>query len=279
MELICRERSSGAACGNCSSCKRINILQHPDLLYIKPKKNGTIKIDEIREAKEKLRLKPYEALLSVCLIEDAHRMTEQASNALLKLLEEPPGESMLILVSDKKENLLPTVLSRCTEVRFRPLPVKTARDIIMKVSGVSEEEALFLAYFSQGSPGLAIEMIRNEVFRNRQSSTEKLEEILFGGDLSCVCWDSEKKDDLVEAVDLLVMMLRDIVMAREGCQEKMLRPDTVKSGIYAFLGGYSYDRLHDILDKLSRLKSALLGSVNPRLVAQVLPGCLEDFDF
>ena len=279
MNLICSKGSSGVACGVCSSCKRIDNLEHPDLLHIKPEKNKVIKIDQIRQAKDKLYLKPFEANISVCLIEDAHMMTVKASNALLKVLEEPPGESMIILVSDKKENLLPTVISRCTEVRFRSLSISKTQSIVERIAKVSSREALFLAYFSQGSPGVSLEMIEEEVLEKREIAIGVLDEILSVKRLSCASWTSEKKDDLIETADMLVMILRDIVMFREGSSDKMLDPDIRFSKIYSFFEKYSVNHIYNVVEKLISLKSGLMGSVNPKLVAQILPGCLEGFTF
>jgi hypothetical protein len=132
-----------------------------------------------------------------------------------------------------------------------------------------------LAYFSQGSPGLALEMIEYEVLEKRKESMESLRNMLFSGTLSCACWGSDKKDDLAEAADMLVTVLRDIVIAREGCYDNMINPDIKGSEIYDFFEKYTDDRIYQTIDKLIRLKRAVLGSVNPKLADQIMPGCLE----
>ena len=139
--LMCSDKPDDTtSCGRCPTCMRIASGDHPDIVWIKPEKNRSVKIDQVRGVKETLSLKPYESKMNVCVIEDAHLMTRDASNALLKVLEEPPGHSVIILVTNKKELLLETVISRCAEVRFRSLSVEDTRDSIMRQNGDLDEE-------------------------------------------------------------------------------------------------------------------------------------------
>ncbi len=276
MTLVCAGGSGqDEACGTCPSCRRVDNLDHPDVTWIKPAKNKNIKIEEIRKVKEVLNLKPYESSVNVCVIEDAHMMTVEASNALLKVLEEPPGRSLLILISSKKDMLLPTVVSRCAEVRFRSLPIKDTKEIVMNNSGADEETAYFLAYFSQGSPGRALEMTEEGLLEQKTSLIGLVERIVKERNSSCMNWDKEDKDHLLEDLELLIMFFRDIAFGKEGIEEMVLDKGLLDTETYRFFKMYPMEKLCGIVERLIRLKKALMGNVNPKLVAQVLPGCLK----
>lgn len=107
-------------CESCRSCRKIASGIHPDLCIIEP--SGVfIKIDQIRELGNLLAMKPYEAKIRVVIIAEAGAMNPEASNALLKMLEEPPDRTILILTAREKTDLLPTIVSRCQPIRFMPV--------------------------------------------------------------------------------------------------------------------------------------------------------------
>ncbi|MFC1643991.1 DNA polymerase III subunit delta' [Candidatus Omnitrophota bacterium] len=279
MALVCQNAPGQVeACGQCPSCRKINDLQHPDVLWVKPekKKTRTIKIDEIRKAKGVLNLKPFTSPVSVCVIEDAHVMTPEASNALLKVLEEPPGSALLILITHKKELLFETVVSRCAEVRFHSLSVKDTKDIIMQeAADIDEEAAYFLAYFSQGSPGRALEMIEEGLLQRKDVLYGMVEEIVKEERASCLNWDSDDRDILLEDLEMLIMLLRDIALGKEALNEMILDKDITGTEMYKFFERYPTEKIYGIMERLIKVKLALTGNVNPKLVAQVLPGMIK----
>jgi len=119
------ERASFDSCGECSSCRKIDKGIHPDVNWIAPEGAGKmIKIEKIRGLKSSINLTPYEGKIKVYIIDKAHKMNEEASNSLLKTLEEPPQNSILILISEKPETLLYTIKSRCQEMQFKSLQVE-----------------------------------------------------------------------------------------------------------------------------------------------------------
>lgn len=274
--LFCRgTEGHGGPCGSCPVCRRVEALQHPDLLWIKPEKNKLISIDEIRKAKNSLALKPYEAPFSVCVIEDAHMMRQEAANAMLKVLEEPPSGALLILISGKRELLLPTVVSRCFEVRFRCLSVKDTRDIILRRPGAQEGSAEFLASLSQGSPGRAIEMMEEGLLERREELFSTLENVVSSAEAALLSWDDETKDGLMEDIELMLLFMRDAALAKEGLGEKALDKAAAKSGALAVLKEFPLDKIHRITERLVGLKQALAGNANPKIAAQALPGLFK----
>ncbi len=130
------------ACGNCKSCKRAQQNQWMDLFWLEPETGdddtrlGTHKIDVFRELKTKLGLGPIEEPFKIVVITNADRMTPQAANSILKTLEEPPPNWIFILTATDASRLLPTILSRCMEIKLRPLEAKEIYTILQQIQGV-----------------------------------------------------------------------------------------------------------------------------------------------
>jgi len=274
-ETVCSSGGGTGACGICRDCRRIDSAEHPDIRWIKPEKNRAVKIEQVRAARDALSLKPYELPLGVCVIEDAHLMTTEASNALLKVLEEPPGGSLIILITDKKELLPPTVVSRCAEVRFCSLPLEDTEDIIRGRSDVDASTARFLAHFSQGAPGRALEMIEEDVLDRKDGLMRMVEEAAGEENPFFMLWDTEDRNVLLEDVEMLIMSLRDIMMGKEGMEERMLDRDLAGTSAYRAFDGCSSDRIYRMVEKLVAMKLALAGNMNPKLAAQALPGIFK----
>ncbi|MCM8781435.1 MAG: AAA family ATPase [Candidatus Omnitrophica bacterium] len=142
--LNCLNMSSDS-CDNCISCFKIKNKNHPDVVFVE-NKNGkeSIGIEVIRELQERINLKPYEGRTKVFIIQDSHKMTQEAQNCFLKTLEEPPRDSIIFLITPKPEDLLLTVRSRCKQIKFGPLNL-TLRIELANKQGFFKDEALFLS--------------------------------------------------------------------------------------------------------------------------------------
>jgi len=155
--LLCASPVAGAACGECGQCRLYYGMGHPDLVSLYPEES-TIKIDQIRQVVSTVGRKPYHRR-HVVIIDEAEKITAEAQNAFLKTLEDPPGDAVFILVSAHPHALLPTVLSRCCEVRFgRVAPGAVAAELSERYH-VAEEEAKAVAALSGGSIGRALELL------------------------------------------------------------------------------------------------------------------------
>lgn len=122
-------------CDECAACRRVTDINHSDLLLVnrttqaavlgeKPESQTAIKIESIRQLDKFLHLRPVEAKRRVAIVEEAQRMTNEAANALLKVLEEPPPNTQIILVATDEHSLPPTIGSRCAILRFRPVAAR-----------------------------------------------------------------------------------------------------------------------------------------------------------
>ncbi len=141
-----------------------NLERHPDFILIEPpqekKGPGQIQIDQIRELAWRLSLKPIKAPLMLAIIDGAHLMTKEAQNCFLKTLEEPKTNSLLILITEHPGFLLPTILSRCEQVKFYPVQKEEISNFLKK-KGVSGEDLKTLTEISLGRPGVAISFLKN----------------------------------------------------------------------------------------------------------------------
>ncbi len=180
--ILCIESESGA-CGECFSCRKVSRLLHPDVQWLFPKpgsvdddelekiidrksredfykpvfgKSSSHAIDAIRRLRTISSKSPYEGDSKVFIITEVDRMTVEAANAFLKLLEEPPDDTVILMTTSRLHALLPTIRSRCEEIRFSPIPLGELRKILVEDLGISPEIADQLSRFSEGSLGRVI---------------------------------------------------------------------------------------------------------------------------
>ena len=137
-------------CGQCISCRKIESGNHPDILIVQPS-GAFIKIDQIRSLCDTLAMKPYEAKTRVVILTRAESMNASAGNALLKVLEEPPPQTILILTAVEKSDLLPTIVSRCQHVRFNPIPSQVLEQALVTTHGLDPQEARILSAASKNT--------------------------------------------------------------------------------------------------------------------------------
>src|SRR5260370_5749535 len=171
--LNCRHRNGVEACDECSSCKRISRStfppfgkddddkermiwsEHADVAMVRPFKQ-IIRVKPMRELEREANFRPFEGAARVFVVEDADYMNDQAANALLKTLEEPPPSSHLVLTTSNPTALLATIRSRCQIIRFAPVAVDEIEKFLIEQERVPVADAQLLARTAQGSIGRAL---------------------------------------------------------------------------------------------------------------------------
>jgi DNA polymerase-3 subunit delta' len=207
-------------CGCCKSCSKIKSGNHPDIILVEPTGNF-IRIDQIRNLCNTLTMKPYEARLRVVIISDAQAMNPAAGNALLKMLEEPPDQTVLILTAVHTSDLLPTIVSRCQHIRFSPIPHNHIEALLVEKQGASHDDAKIIATMANGSISKAITMMRHKSKINwikRRAwlinSVESLSLMSIPSRLAFAENLSKNKVALDESLEVMKSWFRDLVVCK-----------------------------------------------------------------
>ena len=202
-------------CDECPSCRKIDAGTHPDFVMITPEK-GEIRVAGIRAVEEALSFRPYEGVKKVVIIDDADSMNQSAANAFLKTLEEPPDESLLILVAAHAGRLPETIRSRCSRINFTPLSPKACERVIATVAQRSAPSGKkpsagagrlpVMVRLSMGRPGLAVS---SDIVGERERFISLLENMLEGRGET---WTD--KEEMEKWLDLILIMLRDMTVLK-----------------------------------------------------------------
>jgi DNA polymerase-3 subunit delta' len=203
--ITCSEGGITAPCLKCSTCQRMQRLEHPDLFPVQVEKGSTrIKIDQIREIVHSLSLSPYEISRRFGLLLNFETATISAQNSLLKTLEEPPGKVILILTAKSPESLLDTITSRCEVIKLHPVPISTTQEGLIQHHNIPEDTALFLAHISGGKPEMALKYHQDpSTLEHRASLLEDHKMIMIGNTVDRFTYASKMEKDPSIAFDLI----------------------------------------------------------------------------
>ncbi len=262
--MNCSNPLEESACGNCSSCKKYRSGNHPDFQHIQPEK-GTIRIDTIRGLKKTLSYPPYESRMRVVLLEDIHTMRQEAANSLLKVLEEPPRDNLLILTAESSKTILSTIASRCQTIPFHSLSVEETKGLVLEKSPeVLDNDALLLARLSEGSPGRALVLQKTEMLATWEEVVNLLSRRYGDEEIGTVLKTAEKmsalKDNLPAFFGLLRIWLRDLLVAgSHGSSEAV-----------GSVNKWSSKELFLKMKAINRAEQELIHNCNRTLVCEIL---------
>ena len=212
------------SCGKCSSCRKMISGNHPDI-YILETQAQFIRIDAIRNIQEQMTFKPLEGRRRIFLIDDADKMNEQAANALLKTLEEPSADNILILVTTRPYWLPQTILSRCRHMRFNPLPAETVARFLIEQKQMEPSKALLLASLSGGSIGQTLELNTEDMITFRSELSRLLIAADRGDPMSLLILASflgQDKKEIKQGLKILNTYFRDALVYKETAQTSMI---------------------------------------------------------
>jgi DNA polymerase-3 subunit delta' len=196
-------------CGVCRACRLVAQRHHPDLYWLEPE-GASLKIAQVRDLTRQLTLSPLEGPWQIAVLDRFELATAGAANALLKTLEEPPPNVVLVLLAQQAEALLPTIVSRCQVIALRPIPRPIIQHALIERWHVNGETARFLSHFCGGRLGWAI---------TASTSAELL-------------------DHRTQRLDDLVKLLRSNRVARFAYAESMARqgPETILESLELWTG-------------------------------------------
>ena len=175
--LLCENISDGEPCGECLNCRTFLAGSHPDFLVIEPEESKAapnIKIGQIRDLQSAVSLKPVQAERRVVIIDGAEFMNTPAANCLLKTIEEPPGQTIFILITSNRAGLLMTIRSRCMNVNFDKIPDEEIKNFL-QIRGIDNAEKISL--ISEGSIGRALNLAEFGGYEVREIALDFIERL------------------------------------------------------------------------------------------------------
>lgn len=270
-------------CLECPCCKKIAHGNHPDVVIQERTVGKTgIGVGEVREQIAATAYKPYEGRYRVWIIAEAELLTEEAQNALLKTLEEPPGSMVMVLISSSEAALLPTVSSRCRPVRFTAVPVDEVREEL-SARGAEPELARQLAQLSRGRPGVALAWLENKALWELRTATLDLVSALHGAELwpaletaarlDKLRFGEEARQSLSAVLDTARLFYRDLLhLAGTGNESAVVNQDRLED-LRRLAGEGGVRRPRRALELLLEAAEHFKANLNGRLVLQRL--CLH----
>jgi DNA polymerase-3 subunit delta' len=264
---------AGIPCGECRDCKQIAAMQHADLTIIQAEsEGGTLKVDQIRETRRSLTLKPYQANYRVALFLRFQEANDNAANALLKTLEEAPSYAVLILTADNPEQLLPTIVSRCEVLRLRPLKIESVQSALEN-RGVETSLAKLIAHISGGRFGYALRLIENEaLLEKREERLNDLQSLISASRVEKFAYADKlarDKESMQQAVLIWLSYWRDVMLRSAQAETPLVNVDRnveiedLAGRLDLSIARRAVSDFEDVLEKMER-------NVNSRLLAEVL---------
>lgn len=265
--LNCLDATGIDSCDQCGSCHKIEGGIHPDLTWISSE--GTfIKLDQIRDLRKRIRYRPFEARYRVIIIEDAQKLREEAANALLKILEEPPRQHIFILLALEPQMLLPTIVSRCCHVRFQPLEDSLIEQRLTVMYQLEPNRAGEIARLAEGSMERAKWLVEeNHILHwkeilGRIQNLDKLSMIEF---FELMANWVKKSEDLEQDFLCIKLWLRDIILSR---LLRDHRPAFELNQIPDGMRNASMEYLFSLYDQIEEAVQHLRGNANKQLTLE-----------
>jgi DNA polymerase-3 subunit delta' len=268
------------ACGVCASCKRIMRGVHADVLLIEPGDNGSIKVDQVRDAVERTGYRPFEGRRRVVIVDNADALVIPAQDALLKTLEEPPPASVFVLVTSRPDVLLPTVRSRCHRLRFGRLAPAQVAAVLMARHEYTEPDAFAAAALADGSPGTALEEGAEGWVDAREAAAGLLESVATSADprrrlegakaLSGAARGTSDREEMARRLHALSSILRDVGVLLSRADERCLANADLRPLLERLQRSFDGDRALRAFSAVDRALSALERNASPKIVADWL---------
>ncbi len=290
--LLCREPVSGEACGVCAACRRcesfafpksddkdahkkVILSGHSDLGTVIPY-NRNILVDAIRDLEREANFLPSEGNARVFIVDDADKMNDAATNALLKTLEEPAATTYIFLVTSRPDKLLPTIRSRCQMLRFAPVETSEIEKFLIADRAFSHDEARLAARLSRGSVGRAVSMDITALRTMRQRMLDVLTSSILASDRAALLKTSEEmndaknKDGFEESIDILESLIHDVWKLSVGEAGSEITNADLENELTSLAGPADRDALSSWLAAIETLRANLIVNINKRVSTDAL---------
>lgn len=284
--IVCTRGETGTACGVCPACHRAQVFkfppsdekdehkkvifsEHPDVGMVIPY-NRNILVDAIRALETEANFRPFEAPARVFIIDDAHRMNDSPSNALLKTLEEPPATSHIFLVTSKPDALLPTIRSRSQILRFGPVDAAEIEQLLLTTHEYSQEDARIVAAYAAGNVAAAVTADPAPYRERVRLAIEILRAAIVDADIVTLLRkaealaDAKNKEDFEPLLDVLEAAINMVWSARLGMATR------AETDIAELASHADPTRLASWITQIEELRQTLAVNINRKVAVDAL---------
>lgn len=289
--LVCLTHKAGEGCGDCSACRRagefaipvfdegkqsdfVFFSQHPDVGTVVPFRRN-LRIGAIRALEVEANFRPYEAGARVFIVDDADKMNDPASNALLKTLEEPPATSHIILISSRADSLLPTIRSRCQTIRFGPVGYSEIEKYLVDTADFSADDASLAARVSAGSVGRALAVVPASFRTHRSLMLAALKAALEDNKRELLSAseemaDARYKDEYDEKLAVLEDLIHDLWLLTNGFDPKDIRNTEIADELVRLVDRVDSPTLARWLADIEEMRENFIVNLNRKVATDAL---------
>jgi DNA polymerase-3 subunit delta' len=273
-------KSKDDACEVCASCRAIENGNFPDVMVLSPEKN-ILKIEQMRAMKQTAYLKPMTGRKRIFIIDQAEKMNDEAANSVLKILEEPPSFTHIILVTHNPYLILPTIKSRCQDLNFSQI---SKQDIIKVLvdKGQDEEKAQIISLLVRGNLKQAVNLDWEEVQALRKKAWQLFEVVLRGKGASAFIKDyafrprGSVETEFVQLLEILSSFGRDLLLIKTKGKKSLLMNPDYENGLRDAETRFTLGQALEYLVKIDTALYALERNVNVNLlVSSTLANMME----
>ena len=262
-------------CLECHSCKQALGNNQPDIIYLTHEKPNTISVADIREQiNHDIEIKPYSSKYKVYIVDEAEKMNQQAQNALLKTIEEPPAYAVILLLTSNADSLLPTISSRCVTLNLRPVKESDVKEYLMEHMHLPDYQAQIDAAFAQGNIGKAKQIAESTEFAELAERAfrllRKINELELYELVEMIKELTAEKQNIYDYLDLFTMWFRDVLLFKATKEVDGLIFKDQYNYIKERAKKSSYEGIENIIDAIGKARERLHSNVNFDLVMELL---------
>lgn len=272
LSLICQSKEK-KPCLNCLPCQEVLKNISPEVYWLRKEKDKkNIGIDQIRDLKTKLFLSPFSSSYKIAIIIDVEKLTREAADSFLKILEEPPVARVIILIANSLKFLPKTIISRCQLVRFSLTPKKIIEEFLNKKFHFSENKIKEITSYSLGRFGRAMKLVEFEGFLEKFQKNSKIFLEIIEADLDkkfkIIEKISQQEDKVLkEIIFCWTTVIRDFILMTIK-NDFLIINSSLRDRLKKIISRYSLNQLYYTMEELNRLKIYLHHNVNTKLALE-----------
>lgn len=269
------EGGTSEPCGMCQSCKQTDSKNQPDIIWLMPEKETVISVDDIRtQVNKDIIVRPYSSRYKIYIIDHADLMNQQAQNALLKTIEEPPEYAILIILTTNVDKLLPTIVSRCITLNLKPVGELDMMEYLTQSLGITQERAKFCIGFSFGNLGKAVLLATspeyNEIKKECIRIVKNVNTMEIYDLIDSIKIMSKHKLEMNDYIDLMMMWYRDLLMLKvTGSPNKLLYKEEYTT-LKRQENYISFEGIENVLKAMDTFKIRIEANVNFDIAMELL---------